>query len=73
VVVPRSSEDVEAAMSVAPDEETPVLPRGGGTSQCGQTVNRAVVLDNTRHLNKILDVDTENMTARVQPGWCWTS
>ncbi|MBJ6369918.1 FAD-binding protein [Sedimentitalea sp. CAU 1593] len=68
VVVPRSVEDIEAAMSVAREEETPVLPRGGGTSQCGQTVNRAVVLDNTRHLNRILDIDTEKLTARVEPG-----
>ena len=68
VVIPRSIEDVEATMSVAREEETPVLPRGGGTSQCGQTVNRAVVLDNTRHLNRILDIDTEKLTARVEPG-----
>ncbi|MEL6121703.1 MAG: FAD-binding oxidoreductase, partial [Pseudomonadota bacterium] len=68
VVVPRSEEDVETAMTIAREEETTVLPRGGGTSQCGQTVNRGVVLDNTRHLNKILDVDTEKLTARVQPG-----
>jgi len=68
VVVPRSVEDVEAAMGVAREEETPVLPRGGGTSQCGQTVNRAVVLDNTRHLNRILEVDPEKLTARVEPG-----
>ena len=68
VVVPRTADDVEAAMGVASEEETPVLPRGGGTSQCGQTVNRAVVLDNTRHLNRILDIDTENLTVRVEPG-----
>ncbi|WP_306439492.1 FAD-binding and (Fe-S)-binding domain-containing protein [Roseobacter cerasinus] len=68
VVVPRSTEDVEAAMQVAREEETPVLPRGGGTSQCGQTVNRAVVLDNTRHLNRILEIDTDTLIARVEPG-----
>ncbi|MFK7869354.1 MAG: FAD-binding and (Fe-S)-binding domain-containing protein [Roseobacter sp.] len=68
VVTPRSVADIEAAMTIARDEETPVLPRGGGTSQCGQTVNRAVVLDNTRHLNKIIDIDPDAMTARVEPG-----
>lgn len=68
VVTPRSTQDVEATMAVAREEETPVLPRGGGTSQCGQTVNRAVVLDNSRHLNQILDIDAEKMTAKVQPG-----
>ena len=68
VVAPRSIDDIETAMSIAREEETPVLPRGGGTSQCGQTVNRAVVLDNTRHLNKILEIDQDNLTARVEPG-----
>lgn len=68
VVVPRTVKDIEAAMEIAREEAVPVLPRGGGTSQCGQTVNRAVVLDNTRHLNRILNIDAENMTARVEPG-----
>ncbi len=68
VVFPRSVEDIEATMDVAREEETPVLPRGGGTSQCGQTVNRAVVLDNSRHLNRILDIDAVKLTARVEPG-----
>lgn len=68
VVVPENVADIEAAMSVAREEETPVLPRGGGTSQCGQTVNQAIVLDNSRHINHILDIDTEKLTARVEPG-----
>ncbi len=68
VVVPRTVQDIEATMAVAREEQIPVLPRGGGTSQCGQTVNRAIVLDNTRHLNRILNIDPENLTARVEPG-----
>lgn len=68
VVVPRSVQDVEAAMAVAREEGVPVLPRGGGTSQCGQTVNHAVVLDNSRHLNRILEIDPETLRARVEPG-----
>ena len=68
VVVPHSVQDVQAVMDVAREAEVPILPRGGGTSQCGQTVNRAVVLDNTRHLNSILDIDADAMTARVEPG-----
>ncbi|MEM9341952.1 MAG: FAD-linked oxidase C-terminal domain-containing protein [Pseudomonadota bacterium] len=68
VVVPKSKDDVKAAMEVAREHETPILPRGGGTSQCGQTVNQAVVLDNSRHLNSVLDIDVDNLTARVQPG-----
>ncbi|WP_299984768.1 FAD-binding and (Fe-S)-binding domain-containing protein [uncultured Ruegeria sp.] len=68
VVIPRSTEDVQAVMSIARDEGSSVLPRGGGTSQCGQTVNQSVVLDNTKHLNRILDVDVEKRIVRVQPG-----
>ncbi|WP_253276911.1 FAD-binding oxidoreductase [Ruegeria sp. 6PALISEP08] len=68
VVIPQSTEDVQAVMSIARDEGSSVLPRGGGTSQCGQTVNQSVVLDNTKHLNRILDVDVEKRIARVQPG-----
>ncbi|WP_254437431.1 FAD-binding and (Fe-S)-binding domain-containing protein [Ruegeria arenilitoris] len=68
VVIPRSTEDVQAVMSIVRDEGSSVLPRGGGTSQCGQTVNQGVVLDNTKHLNRILDVDFEKRIARVQPG-----
>ena len=68
VVVPRTVRDVEAAMAVARGEGVPVLPRGGGTSQCGQTVNHAVVLDNSRHLNRILEIDPETLRARVEPG-----
>ncbi|MGZ2257963.1 FAD-binding and (Fe-S)-binding domain-containing protein [Roseobacter sp. A03A-229] len=68
VVTPRTKDDVQAAMAVAREEDVPILPRGGGTSQCGQTVNRAVVLDNTRHLNRPLEFDADNLTARVEPG-----
>ncbi len=68
VVIPRSTEDVKAVMSVTRDEGFSVLPRGGGTSQCGQTVNQGVVLDNTKYLNRILDIDVEKRIARVQPG-----
>ena len=68
VVLPHTVADVQAAMEVARDTGVPILPRGGGTSQCGQTVNTAIVLDNTRHLNRILEIDPEARTARVEPG-----
>ncbi|MEM7491229.1 MAG: FAD-binding oxidoreductase, partial [Pseudomonadota bacterium] len=68
VVLPRSADDVSAVMELARDAETSVLPRGGGTSQCGQTVGRGIVLDNTRHMNRILEIDPDALTARVQPG-----
>jgi len=68
VVVPRSGEDVRAALAIAREEGVPVLARGGGTSQSGQTVGRALVLDFSRHLNRLLEVDAEARTCWVEPG-----
>ena len=68
VLVPRSIADVEAAMALCRDEGIPVLPRGGGTSQCGQTVNRALVLDCTKYLREVIGLDPEARSATVQPG-----
>ena len=68
VVYPRSAEDVGHVMRVAGEHGVPVLPRGGGTSLSGQTVNHAIVLDFTRHMAGVLGIDTEAQTARVQPG-----
>ena len=68
VVVPKSEADAQIVMQIALDEGVPVLPRGGGTSQCGQTVGAALIIDNSRHLNNILDFDKEARTVCVQPG-----
>ncbi|MEM6679085.1 MAG: FAD-linked oxidase C-terminal domain-containing protein [Pseudomonadota bacterium] len=68
VVLPKGPADLDAALSLAGDEALPLLPRGGGTSQCGQTVNEAVVLDFSRHMNRILEIDVENRRAVVEPG-----
>ncbi|MCC7426773.1 MAG: FAD-binding protein [Alphaproteobacteria bacterium] len=68
VVVPRRRADVEAAIAIAREEGVPVLPRGGGTSQCGQTVGEALVLDCSKHLNRVLAIDAEARTATVEPG-----
>ena len=68
VIVPRSLADVEAALAICREEGVAVLPRGGGTSQCGQTVNRALVLDCTKYLRRVLDVDAKACVARVEPG-----
>src|SRR5580692_13150061 len=68
VIVPEEIGDVAAAMAIARDEGVPVLPRGGGTSQCGQTVNRALVIDCSKHLRRILHIDAEARTALVEPG-----
>jgi FAD/FMN-containing dehydrogenase/Fe-S oxidoreductase len=68
VVIPKTEQDLVRAVEIAVDAGAPVLPRGGGTSQCGQTVNQAVVIDCSRHLNKVLDFDTEAKNITVQPG-----
>ncbi|MDH3473699.1 MAG: FAD-binding protein [Rhodospirillales bacterium] len=68
VVVPRSVDDVAAAIAIAAEQGVPVLPRGGGTSQCGQTVGAALVVDVSKHLDKVLDFDPEARRVTVQPG-----
>jgi FAD/FMN-containing dehydrogenase/Fe-S oxidoreductase len=68
VVVPETIDDVATAIEVAREHGVPVLARGGGTSQCGQTVNRALVLDTSKYLRRILHIDAEHRTATVEPG-----
>ena len=68
VVFPRTADDAAAAVRVARSRRVPVLPRGGGTSLAGQGVNHAVVLDFTRHMNAVLEIDPDRRLARVQPG-----
>ncbi len=68
VVFPADIADVIAAMAICRDHDVPVLSRGAGTSLAGQTCNVAVVMDFSRHMNHILEVDPANHRARVQPG-----
>jgi FAD/FMN-containing dehydrogenase/Fe-S oxidoreductase len=68
VVVPCDAEDVEAAVAVCRRHGAPLLGRGGGTSLAGQACNTAVVLDFSRHMAGIVDLDPERRTARVRPG-----
>ncbi|MCY3678363.1 MAG: FAD-binding and (Fe-S)-binding domain-containing protein [Gemmatimonadetes bacterium] len=68
VVLPRSLDDVDAAITIAREEGVPVLPRGAGTSQCGQAIGRALVVDTSRHLDRVLAVDHQARTAQVEPG-----
>ena len=68
VVVPKTPGDVEAAVAIATGAGVPVLPRGAGTSQAGQAVGEALVVDTSRHLTGILDLDPEARRVRVQPG-----
>src|SRR5450432_2806505 len=68
VVVPRTIDEALRSLQIARDEGRTVTPRGGGTSQCGQTVNDGIVVDFSKHLNKILSLDPDNRTCVVEPG-----
>jgi FAD/FMN-containing dehydrogenase len=68
VVVPRTEEAARAAAEIAIEAGVPLLPRGAGTSQCGQTVGAALVIDYSKHLNAVVAVDAERREAEVQPG-----
>ncbi|MFQ5705122.1 MAG: FAD-binding and (Fe-S)-binding domain-containing protein [Gemmatimonadales bacterium] len=68
IVIPRTLQDVASVLEIAREEAVPVLPRGAGTSQGGQAVGRALVLDTTRYLNSVAAVDPVNRTATVEPG-----
>jgi len=68
VVVPRTASDVRAALEIAREAGVPVLPRGAGTSQCGQTVGEALVIDTTKHLDAVVDFDPQARRVTVEPG-----
>jgi len=68
VVLPRNEQDVVRAIQIAVEEGIPVLPRGGGTSQIGQTVGEALVLDTSKYLNAINSFDVAAATVSVDPG-----
>ncbi|HYC35439.1 MAG TPA: FAD-linked oxidase C-terminal domain-containing protein [Usitatibacter sp.] len=68
VVVPRTAEAAIVAMQVAVEEGVAILPRGAGTSQCGQTVGEALVIDDSKHVNRVLEVDAGRQRAVVEPG-----
>src|ERR1700716_2700756 len=68
VVVPKTEQDAKVALQIALEEGVPVLPRGAGSSQCGQTVGAALVIDHSKYLNRLIELDPANRTAIVQPG-----
>jgi len=68
VVFPLDADDVIAAHRVARETGTPITMRGGGTSVAGNAIGPGIVLDTSRHMNRILEIDAEAKTARVQPG-----
>ena len=66
--VPRDAGDVKTALDICRDLKVPIVPRGGGTSQCGQTVGAGLVIDYSKHVRNILNVNVEARTAEVEPG-----
>ncbi len=68
VLVPRSLDDVRAALAHCRSYGVPVLCRGGGSSQCGQTVNEALVIDYSKYLNRTIEIDADRQRCTVEPG-----
>lgn len=68
VFVPATARDVATAIDIARDLRVPVLPRGGGTSQCGQTTGAALVVDTSKHLRQVTGFDKAAMTVEAEPG-----
>ena len=68
VVIPRNEEAARIALQIAAEEGVPILPRGAGTSQCGQTVGAALVIDCSKFLNQIVEFSAQRREAVVQPG-----
>ncbi len=66
--VPRDAKDVSLALDICRSLSVPIVPRGGGTSQCGQTVGAGLVIDHSKYLRNILEVDVRQRTAKVEPG-----
>ena len=68
VVIPRNEEDVQAVVEIARDNRVPVLPRAGGTGLAGQSVNHAIVMDFSKYLNQVVELNREENWVKVQPG-----
>ena len=68
VVLPRSADDVIATVALARKFGAPILARGGGTSLAGQCCNVAVVMDFSKYMHRILELDPKQRFARVEPG-----
>lgn len=68
VFVPKTADDIATAIQIAAELGVPVLPRGGGTSQCGQTTGAALVIDNSKYFRNILDLNIDQGYVEVEPG-----
>jgi FAD/FMN-containing dehydrogenase/Fe-S oxidoreductase len=68
VFVPRSADEVATALAICCDLNVPIIARGGGTSQCGQTTGAGLVIDYSKHVRKVLELDVAKRTVKVEPG-----
>ena len=68
VVLPKNAEDVKKAIAVAYENKITILPRGAGTSLAGQTVGESMILDFSKHMNSLLEINESEKWVRVQPG-----
>lgn len=68
VVAPRTIEDVNRAIEIAREEGVPITPRGGGTSQCGQTINTSLIVDCSQYLDNVIELDVTGRRCVVEPG-----
>src|SRR5262245_33800278 len=68
VVMPRSVKEAEHAMALAREEGVAVTARGGGTSQCGQTINHSLIVDCSKYLDHIVELDADEKRCVVEPG-----
>ena len=66
--VPKTSQDVELALDICRDLHVPIVARGGGTSQCGQTVGAGLVIDHSKHMRRVLDLNVAERSVKVEPG-----
>jgi len=68
VAIPKSVSDIAACLDFAREQGMPLTLRGGGTSQCGQTINSGLIVDCSKHFNRLVDLDVEGRRAVVEPG-----
>lgn len=68
VVFPKNADDVCAAVEITKNHQFPILPRGGGSSLCGNAIGHAVILDLSRYMDQILEINSESRWVRTQPG-----
>ena len=68
VVIPRDADDIAATVTIADRYQASIVPRGSGPSLAGQAIGPGVILDHTRYLNRILEINAEERWARVEAG-----